>query len=270
MQPSHMLVSGLAMLAGLGCKPEAAAPPPRGEPRSVSEPPLASSAASCDGSELPFDVESEGPFASLMAMCDHALHRSGNDASRICHEDIGAVSLARPRLAPASAIRDARVVAYDRGGDYIFCNLALETAMGWTVFWGPVCDNSMNDDAYAFTVHELTQAPHGEGSLLLARFTVTESIHDLADGYAKKGSFLTICGVPPGSEAPTCSTIPEALSGDRHLIDFAPALRDGAVVFSGPKTRDHLPWVVFTNFLDSQTLLERLDPPRRFCLPTFR
>ncbi len=252
---------------------------PRTAPPSVTVaplplgPPAAETEGRCRGATLPLDTEPpEGPFATFEGICEHALTvRTGNDAPRVCYPDVAGDTLSRPSFPLAGAITDARVVAHDAGGDYVHCNLAVRTVAGWTVFWGPACDNTMNDDAYDFTVHELAlrPGPRGVGSVLVYRFTSTSFIGKLT-AERTKGSFLSLCGVPAGSDQPVCGTVPEAMASRHEMIDFRTELHGDSVWLGGPAERHDLPWVVVSDALDSAKLLEFLDPPRRFCLPFFK
>ncbi|MBI2893183.1 MAG: hypothetical protein HYY06_06490 [Deltaproteobacteria bacterium] len=170
-----------------------------------------------------------GPFASLEALCAAHLASGGNDAPRICEPDVRARSH-EPRLAhvAGSAFHAARIVEQDRGGDFVSCDLAVRTSRGWWGFDGLVCDNSMNDDAYAFTVSDLRRFARHDGSDgLVVTVTAVDGEGDSAIG----GTFSWLCRVGAAGE-PACRFLPRQ-AGTAEVIDFATRLAPGGILEIG-------------------------------------
>ncbi|MCC6995989.1 MAG: hypothetical protein IT370_15375 [Deltaproteobacteria bacterium] len=180
---------------------------------------------------MPPDV---GPLPSLAALQRWAEARGGNDAPRIFDPRpswvTGPARLARPR----GPFRSARVVGLDNQGDFIDCALVLETDAGFFLFDGPVCENSMNDDPYAFRVEQLeVRALRGGQPVLVFRSTASELYP-----WTSEHTWLRVCiahSAPTGQ--PACASIlaarhfaDDSVPGGDLRWDFAPRLLpDGSV-----------------------------------------
>lgn len=204
-----------------------------------------------------------GPLPSLAALARWAEERGGNDAPRMFDARpawvTGRARLTRPR----GPFRSARVVGLDNQGDFIDCALVLETDAGFFLFDGPVCENSMNDDPYAFRVEQLeVRTLHGGQPVLVFRSTASELYP-----WTSEHTWLRVCTARSATTGlPACASIlaarhfaedDDGRPGSDQRWDFAPRLLpDGSIEVPPHPTIDDWP----------MSLLDDPPAPGRYAL----
>lgn len=165
---------------------------------------------------VPPDV---GPLPSLAALARWAEARGGNDAPRIFDARPAWITGPARLLRPRGPFRSARVVGLDNQGDFIDCALVLETDAGFFLFDGPVCENSMNDDPYAFRVEQLEVRTLRDGQPVLVFRSTASELYP----WTSEHTWLRVCTAHSATTGrPACASILAA----RHFADDGPPASD--------------------------------------------